>query len=203
MRYDTRELPTTVEEYLRWEEGNTIKHEYVAGHVYPMMAVTVRHNQIMLNLAIALRQRVKRRGCQVLAAEVMFKVADDRFYYPDVMVACGNAAEVELVVTDPTLVAEITSKATRRNDQHEKLDAYKRKASVRSYLIVDQRQKHVVVVSRAASGDWSTNEISEGEIPLDCFGCTLRIDEIYEGVQLPPLSLREEDELEGWEYEED
>jgi Uma2 family endonuclease len=203
MRYDARLEPMTVDDYLRWEAGNAIKHEYVAGRVYAMTGVTTRHNRIMLNLAIALRQRVKRRGCEVFVAEVRLKAAEDRYYYPDVMVACGPAADVDLIVSDPSLVAEVTSKATRRNDHHEKLDAYKRKASLRFYLIADQRRKHVVVVSRAPSGDWEQNEIAEGEIPLDYFGCTLPIDEIYDGVKLPPLSVREEDEIEGWEDEEE
>ena len=33
----------------------------------------------------------------------------DRVYYPDVMIACGNAGEVELIVEEPSLVVEVTS----------------------------------------------------------------------------------------------
>src|SRR5689334_13798868 len=137
---DPRRL-MTLEEYLAFEERSPIKHEYVAGEVFPMTAVTTRHSLITLNIATALRSPAKRRGCRVFASEVKVQVAD-RVYYPDVMVACGRAAEVEQIVEEPTFLAEVTSRSTRATDRREKLEAYKRLASLRCYLIVDQRRKH-------------------------------------------------------------
>lgn len=67
-----------------------------------------------------------------------------RVYYPDVIVACGKAAEVELIVDEPSLIVEDTSPSTRATDRREKLDAYMRIASLRVYLIVEQRRKHVI-----------------------------------------------------------
>lgn len=194
MRYDTHELPTTVDEYLRWEEQSAIRHEYVVGHVYAMSGGTKRHNLITLNIASALRGRVRQLGCQVFVTDIKLKVAEDRYYYPDVAVACGRAADFDETMTQPSLVVEVTSKSTRRNDNHEKLDAYKGLPSLRAYLIVDQRRKHVIQISRSASGDWDRAEITEGDIALDFLGYTLSIDEIYDDVTLPPMSVGEEDE---------
>jgi Uma2 family endonuclease len=36
----------TVEEYFRFEKDSPTKHEYVAGEVYAMSGVTIRHNPI-------------------------------------------------------------------------------------------------------------------------------------------------------------
>jgi len=203
MRHDTHHQPTTAEDYLRWEEGNSAKHEYVGGHVYAMAGVTKRHNVITLNLAFALRARARQRGCEVFATDVKLQAAPDRYYYPDIMVACGRATDFEQILTQPSLVVEVTSKATRRSDNQEKLDAYTRLPSLRAYLIVDQRRRHVLLVSRSASGDWTRSEITAGDFELDFLGCTVSMDAIYDGVELPPMSVGEEDEYESWDEEDD
>jgi Uma2 family endonuclease len=192
MTWETRAHPTTVEEYLRWDEGNTIKHEYVGGYVYAMSGATTRHNRITLNLAMALRDVAGRRGCQVFASDVKLRVSGDCCYYPDVMLACGKAAAVDSVVAEPTLVGEVTSPATRRVDNREKLDAYLRIPSLRAYLIADQRRRHVAVASRLPDGGCVRAEYSSGEIPLDFLGHAIAIDEIYDGIELPPIAVGED-----------
>lgn len=201
MTWETRAHPTTVKEYLRWEEGNTIKHEYVGGHVYAMSGATTLHNRITLNLAMALRAVARRRGCHVFASDVKLKVVDERCYYPDVMLACGSAAAVDWIVTEPTLLAEVTSPATRRTDNHEKLDAYLRLPSLCAYLIVDQRRRNVAVITRLPDGECARTEYSSGDIPLAFLDHSISIDEIYDAVELPPMAVGEGD-LDAWDGED-
>jgi len=40
----------SLDEYLAMEEASPVKHEFVAGEVYAMSGVTLRHNIITLNL---------------------------------------------------------------------------------------------------------------------------------------------------------
>jgi hypothetical protein len=40
-------------------------------------------------------------------------------------------------------------------------------------------------------------EYSSGEIPLDCLGHAIAIDEIYDGIELPPIAVGE-DEGDFW-----
>ena len=39
----------TIEEYLKLEEGATVRHEYVGGEVFAMVGATKRHNRIIGN----------------------------------------------------------------------------------------------------------------------------------------------------------
>jgi Uma2 family endonuclease len=133
----------TLEEYLAFEEASTIKHEFVAGQVYAMSGVTLRHNLITLNLARRLHGPARARRCTVLVTDVKLLIGD-RVYYPDGMVVCGKAAEVELIVGEPSLVVEVTSPSTRTTDRREKLDAYLKVPSLTQYLIVEQRRKQVL-----------------------------------------------------------
>ena len=183
----------TLDEYLAFEEESPIRHEYVAGELYAMSGPTTRHNTISLNIHLHLHAAARRRGCRVFVEAIKLHVLD-RVYYPDVMVACGAAADVELIVEEPSLVVEVTSPSTRATDRREKLEAYMRVASLRLYLIVDQRRKHVIVYSRDNEGEWLRDEIDgDAAIEIPFLETSLALAEIYEDVTLPPLQVREED----------
>jgi len=75
--------------------------------------------------------------------------------------------------------------------------------SLRSYLIVEQRRRHVVVYTRGDGGDWLRDEITGAEdVLMPCLDARLTLDEIYDDVPLPPLAVGEEadeEEVEeGW-----
>lgn len=191
------------DEYLALEERSSVKHEYVAGEVYAMSGVTTRHNLINLNIASYLRAAARARGCKVFAVDVKLRAAD-RVYYPDVIVACGSAANVELIVEEPTLVVEVTSPSTRATDRREKLDTYRRIPSLRMYLIVDQRRRHVLLYVREADGEWLRDEVQDqGEIRMPALGSRITLDDIYDGVELPPLAVGEEEFVDDEGFEED
>jgi len=195
----------TLAEYLAFEETTSTKHEFVAGEVYAMTGVTVRHNLITLNLVRRLYGPARARRCTVLATDVKLH-AGDRIYYPDAMVACGKAAEVELIIEAPSLIVEVTSPSTRSIDRREKLDAYLKLPSLRQYLMVDQRRKHVVSYSRAdEASEWLRDEIEgEGAVSVAVLDTQIAISEIYEDVKLPPLSVKEEQgEYSDDEWEEE
>lgn len=184
--------PMTLAEYLAFEERSPRKHEYVAGEACLMAGVTTRHNLITLNLARHLHAIARPRRCQVFATDVKLK-AGSSIYYPDVMIACGRAAQVDLIVEEPLLVVEVTSPSTRGTDRREKLDAYRRLPSLMAYLIVDQRRRHVLAYLRKPGEDWTRWELTADEvIPFPELGASLSLDAIYEGINLPPLTVGEE-----------
>lgn len=187
-------------DYFAWERRNPSRHEYVAGEVYAMSGATVRHNVIALNLVRALHGPARASGCVVLASDVQLLAAADRVYYPDVMLVCGAAQHVEHRVEQPSLIAEVTSPSTRATDRREKLEAYAHLASLRQYLIVDQRRRHVLVYQRdEALGEWLCRELVDPEDVIDVPWISARVslDTIYDGIELQPMTVREEDE-EGW-----
>ena len=189
----------SLEEYLAFEERSPSRHEYVAGEVYAMTGASTRHNLITLNIVRHLHDAARARRCRVFATDVKLRSADDRIYYPDVMVACGEATRVEMIVEAPSLIVEVTSRSTRATDRREKLDAYRRMPSLLVYLIVDQRRRHVLVYSRADGGGWERDEVdADGEIAVAFLDARITMDQIYEDVTLPPLAVGE-----GEEWEED
>lgn len=195
----------TLDEYLAFEEQSVIKHEYVAGEVYAMSGVTTRHNLITLSFVRCLHAPAKARGCKVFAADVKLRVGD-RVYYPDVMLACGRAADVDLIVEAPSLLVEVSSPSTRATDRREKLESYRRIPELRTYLIVSQRRRHVLAYVRGPNDVWIRAEFTGNEeIPLPEIASRISLDEIYDGVDLPPLAVGEgvdDGEFDDWEAED-
>ena len=172
----------TLAEFLRFEELSEIRHEYVAGELYAMSGVTRRHNRISGNIFTRLLVAAGEGPCQPLMVDVMFRVADDTIYYPDVMVTCDGGDDASRVVADAGLVVEVTSPSTRRTDRREKLAAYRRHPSVQAYLIVEQGERLVERHWRDDAGAWQHETLTSGAIPIPCPPTALSIDEIYRGV---------------------
>ena len=183
----------TVAEYLRYEEASPIRHEYVHGDVYAMTGGTFRHNQITGNVFAQLKAAARGGPCHVIVNDFKVQAAEDLIYYPDVAVECVDRKGEDLLLDQPCVVVEVTSRSTRRVDRGEKLDAYRRIASVRAYLIVDQTGRRVTHHSRQPNGEWTSEEIADkGTIRLPCPATTLTLDQIYEAVELPPMGVAEE-----------
>ncbi len=176
-------------EFLRFENAHSERHEFVAGQVYAMAGGTLRHSQLIENVSFALKTRARGGACRVHSNIVKVQVGDDRIYYPDVLVLCTRLPGETLVVHDPCLIVEVTSPSTVRTDRGEKLDAYRRLTSLRTYLVVDQRRRRVDRHWRDGDGVWQHEEyLVDGSVPLGCLEGPLTLDEIYEGVDLPHVS---------------
>lgn len=196
-----RDRPMTIEEYFAFEEASPIRHEYVGGEVYAMSGVTRRHSLISGNISARLWAAVRGGPCRVHRAEMKLSV-DNVIYYPDVMVACGAEPSDERIEDAPCLVVEVLSESTASTDRREKLMVYRGIASLRTYLIVDQERRLVERHWRDVDGGWRHATLTEqGAVPLPCPELVLTLDDIYEGVELPPPEelrrVREEAEAYG------
>jgi Uma2 family endonuclease len=180
----------TVEEYLRFDERSPIRHEFVAGEVYAMSGVTLRHNRISLNIATHLSAAAGDGPCQVFSTDVRLRADGDVYYYPDAMVVCGQVAELDIVVAAPCVVVEVTSPSTARIDRGEKLTAYRSIPSVRAYVIVDHRRRRVERHWRADEGSaWNREEIvGDGSVRVPCLDVELSLDTIYRRVDLSSIA---------------
>ena len=192
-RRDPSLRPTTVEEYLDWEDAESVRHEYVAGEAYAMIGVTRRHNAISLNLATSLHAAARMASCRVSVVDVRLRVGADVVYYPDVMIACGPPPVDPRIEDAPCLVAEVLSPSARRVDRHEKSAVCESISSLGTYLVVEPDRRLVERRWRDADGAWQRETIEgAGTIPLSCpTGLSLTLDPIYAGGELPsPDELR-------------
>jgi len=177
-------LPT-VKEYLALEAESTVRHEYVAGMIYAHAGGTSRHNAIAANVLAALWYAARSGPCRVYGSDMRLRAADDVFYYPDVMVVCGDneAGDEALYQYAPCLIVEITSPSTESIDRREKAFTYRKVPSLQAYLIVNQDHRWVERHWRDESGEWRQGNLAdEGAVPIPCPVTRLSVEEIYEGL---------------------
>ncbi|MBV9537556.1 MAG: Uma2 family endonuclease, partial [Acidisphaera sp.] len=129
--------PSTLAEFLAWEERQELRYEFDGMRPVAMTGGTLRHNLIAQNIVVALRTRLRGGPCRVWNADVKI-VASSRVRYPDVLVTCSEQNDLMTQATDPVVVLEVISSGTARTDRVAKFNDYLTLASVAHYVIVEQ-----------------------------------------------------------------
>lgn len=174
-------LKIPVEDYLEGEKVGEIRHEYIDGEIYAMSGFSKRHNEINGNLLEALRSHLKGSDCGTYFVDVKVRLEKlNRFYYPDLVVVCGDDAESEYYITKPTIIVEIASPTTSATDRREKLFAYQEIESLQEYLMIEQDSPYAELYRRRDDGLWSwiVFEANE-ELELDSIDFKIRMADLY------------------------
>lgn len=179
--------------YLAAEEVSEVRHEYIAGDLYARTGASDRHGIIALNIATALRPRLRGGPCQLFVSDMKLRLqiaGQDIFYYPDLLLSCDPGDRESHFRSAPCLLVEVTSKSTARVDRQEKALAYQSIPSLKEYLVVSQTGREVSVHRRGGNGRFSLETIRDGGVELDCLGVGLALDLIYEDVEFPRTTER-------------
>ena len=175
------------EDYLRLEAQSSERHEYVAGGIYAMTGASLRHNIIAGNLFSALRAHLKASPCRVFIEGVKLHVArDNAYYYPDVIVSCDPRLQTitgeSMVIDQPTVLIEVLSASTAGVDRREKFFAYRKLASLREYMLVEQDRMEIELFSRHGDVGWERCLFSASdELSLVSLEYRCPLSEVYEG----------------------
>jgi Uma2 family endonuclease len=174
----------SVEEYLEGEEISTVKHEYVGGVVYAMSGASDAHNTIALNIAAALKGKLRGGQCRVFMSDVKARLADDEFYYPDVMVCCDPRDVDPRFKKYPKVIVEVLSESTERIDRGEKFLKYRQSESLEEYILV--AQSHMEVLAHRRSNGWKA-EVLRGpgaELRVKSIEFSMQLGDIYDGLSV-------------------
>ena len=178
------QLPMTAEEFLAWDETQTLRHEFMRGEIFAMAGGEDRNNTAAGNLYMALRQHLRGSACRVYASDVKLRIdAADCYFYPDVMVTC-SAADLEdrLIKREPVLVVEVLSASTAAFDRGEKFAAYRQAPKLTEVLLVDVQRRRCDLYREGADGLWVLHPSEPGagvrlaSVELDVSGADLWAD---------------------------
>jgi Uma2 family endonuclease len=165
MGYAPAKPRMSAEEFLAWDAGQTLKHEFLQSEVYLMAGGEDRNATVAGNLYIALRAHLRGTPCRAYGSDVKLRIeAADAFFYPDVMVTC-SAADLSdrLIKREPVLGAEVLSPSTAGYDRGRKFAAYRQLASLIEYLLVDVDQQRCDLFRRNAEGLWVLHPCEPGQ----------------------------------------
>lgn len=177
----------TVDDYFAVETDSSIKHEFHRGEIFAMAGASLAHNHVSANILALLRLGLRGSGCNAFGSDLRLRTPGGLFTYPDVSVICGD---VELfpgrpdTVTNPVLLVEVLSQATRDYDRGEKFALYKEIATLREYLLVDPDSVRVEQWRLGRGRRWivKAHERLDGAVEFASVPATLAVAEIYREV---------------------
>ena len=147
------------------------------------------HGIVSGNVFAALKQQLRGSRCRAFHETMKVQIEDHTIVYPDVFVTCdADDLVTDRVFKAPTVVVEVLSPSTEGSDRGVKFALYRSLPSLREYLLVDPDTREVSLFRRGAVDGLFVLHDRNGrdELRLDSLGCTLRADEVFEGVETPP-----------------
>jgi Uma2 family endonuclease len=180
--------PLTFDQFLEWERGQELKHEFVDGEAIGMAGGTEAHNIIQANLIAAAIPKLRGSGCRSFPSDMLVRTGSGRGRYPDMTIDCGPRRGENLIAPDPRVVFEVLSEETQRRDRTIKLSDYNATPSIAHYVLIEQGEPLVHIYSRGPHGDFNLRpeEIRglEGMVELPAVHLALSMSEIYDGIEL-------------------
>ncbi|TMI75053.1 MAG: Uma2 family endonuclease [Bacteroidetes bacterium] len=178
------------DEYLEMERASTEKHEYYNGYVIAMSGARLKHNQIAVNLYAKIGSYLDGKKCQVLPAVMRVATPNrDAYIYPDATIVCGEPLledEKFDTLLNPSVVFEIWSPSTQKNDMGYKLLFYQHIHSLKEYIMIDSAKRFAQVVRKQPDGAWRFEDISgtHDALFISIVNLNLSFDDIYRNTGL-------------------
>jgi Uma2 family endonuclease len=200
-------LYMTVEQYLALDESSDAKYEYLDGYVFllrppssaydddaiiDMAGGSVAHAALCARMVSLLDQALAESPYAVYTSDARMKLAEKRYLYPDVTVACDEQAGAML--TNPVVVIEVLSPTTEKRDRGAKFKAIvSLRAPLRSADVLPSVQEYVLIgseykaieVHRRDGNFWRQYHYREGDlVELTSIGVSFPFDEVYRRIRL-------------------
>jgi Uma2 family endonuclease len=187
----TQSLPfLTPEQYLEIECAAETQSEYLAGAMYAMSGASRSHSRLVANISGQFYTQLRGRSCESASSDLRLYVPKYRLItYPDIFVTCGPDQYLDNrtdTMVDATVIIEVLSPSTKNYERIEKFRYYRALLSFREYLLLAQNEIHAEHHVRQPDESWMMREYSlpSDEIDLPSIGCRLRLQDVYERVEL-------------------
>ncbi|WP_414544463.1 Uma2 family endonuclease [Nostoc sp. CCY0012] len=179
----------SIEEYLAHEETAEYRSEYRDGEIVPMTGGSINHNQIIVNLVIALGLALREQDYLVYTSDLRLWIPRYREYtYPDILIIKDEAIFQEGrtdTVLNPSIIFEVLSKSTSSRDRGDKFTYYRSIPEFQEYILIDQYQLHVEQFSKTPEGNWLFKESDDedGILTLAAANSQIPHRQIYKKVK--------------------
>jgi len=179
----------TPEEYLEIERKAEFKSEYCQGKMFAMAGASLAHTLVAGNAFESLRQQLRPRGCQVVAADLRVYVGSTGLYtYPDLVAYWGEPQLLDQhmdTLLNPALIAEVLSPSTEIYYRTRKWEQYQSIDALREYLLISSDRAHVDLFTRQRNGRWQLSSAGrlEDTLEIPSFECYLRLTDLYDKVK--------------------
>ena len=181
----TVRVPTmTRDQFFDWAEDQGGRYEFDGSQPVAMTSGDLNHNQIAINILVALRLRLGGTGCRPHGMDAGVATVGDTVRYPDAVVTCSPVNGVSRLVPNPVVVFEVVSPTSGHMDRIVKLREYAAVDSIRRYVIAESTCAGLTIHERTAAGQqWTVTSATAGDpLSLPEIGIAIPVAELYERV---------------------
>ena len=179
----------SLEEYAELEKSSEERLEYFDGYVWSMAGASAKHEEIVINTATELKNKLRGKNCRVFGSNLRVKVpAYAPYRYPDVTALCGQPIYENFygleVLANPALIVEVLSPSTEVFDLGDKFTYYKSIESFTEYLLISQARPNVRLYTKRDERVWLHQEFNslDETIRLSSLDCEISVSEIYSNI---------------------
>ncbi len=175
-------------EFLEWEDRQELKHEYAEGEIIIMQAATLQHTRVFSNVFCEISSFLKGRRCEVLSGDLRIAATlAQSFFYPDITIFCNGTdrfEDMQNTFSNPAVIIEVMSAATRDYDLGRKQFYYMQMESVKEYIMIDSEKIRIRAARRQADDCWkfevlrSVNDV----LHIDTIVLSMDVALIYDNV---------------------
>lgn len=178
--------PYSLEEYYAIERAVEVRHEYMDGRIITRMGSSIQHNMMVSNLSGQLFGTIDRKQWHTFTVGMRVKVSPYHYAYPD-MVICSSPSQIEKIqglesLTQPVVIIEVMSPATRYHDCVDKRKLYMQMPSIKELVFASEYETTVEHYVRQTENQWTFQLITTRDLTLhlDSVGADIYLDEVYE-----------------------
>ena len=115
----------TPEAYITQERKALHKSEYLNGQIFAMSGASRAHSLITSNISNRLYNQLMESDCEVHSSDMRVQPSPIAYFYPDVLVACGEprfADDIFDTLLNPVVIVEVLSPSTAAYDEARNLN---------------------------------------------------------------------------------
>jgi Uma2 family endonuclease len=173
----------SVEEYFELEKTSEIRHEFINGELIPMPGESKKANKIARKIVRLLEDKINSKVFDIFNHDVRLMLENNRYRYPDIIVAPTIDDEDSHAITQPVLIVEVFSENSVKTDTVDKLREYSILPTLQYYLIVSQEEPFVEIYAKN-SDKWEFSYFTDLQesIELTALDASILMGDIFEGI---------------------
>jgi Uma2 family endonuclease len=173
----------SVEEYFELEKTSEIRHEFINGELIAMPGESKKANKIARKIVRLLEDKINSKVFDIFNHDVRLMLENNRYRYPDIIVAPTIDDEDSHAITQPVLIVEVFSENSVKTDTVDKLREYSILPTLQYYLIVSQEEPFVEIYAKN-SNKWEFSYFTnlQESIELTALDASILMGDIFEGI---------------------
>ena len=176
------------------ELEHDVKYEWYSGEIFAMAGASFAHNRLGSAALGELHSQLRGQPCEPVGSDQRVSIrVHDANVYPDIVIVCELHEWDKIFrhsLLNPRAVIEVLSPSTEKHDRNAKFLMYQSLEFLQHIILIASTHQCIEHFEREGER-WIYNvaRYEDDCITMEDINCRLCVRDVYERLDLPPLSL--------------